>query len=253
MSLQTPVRGTSLVQQTQDILTERIRQGLYQPATQIPPENELAIEFNVSRATVRSAISALVERGLVVRRHGVGTFVSQRSRLTNTLNEAIDFNEMIAKNGFQPGVQHISTQQLLPEAHLAAALQITKTQPVLQEYKVFTADEIPVIYCLTVMPTWMFDEVTIHQILANPEITEPLYKFVEQCCQQQIDHFVAKVQAEVAENCQFPQLTLATGTPILVIEEVAYNSQEIPLWYSLEYYPNDNKMTFELIRRRGRS
>ena len=44
----------------------------------LPPERELAEQLGVSRATLREGIGLLVARGLLARRHGVGTFVSDR-------------------------------------------------------------------------------------------------------------------------------------------------------------------------------
>lgn len=40
----------------------------------LPAENELAAQFEVSRVTVRRALAALEHEGLIVRRHGAGTF-----------------------------------------------------------------------------------------------------------------------------------------------------------------------------------
>jgi len=252
MSVRAPVRGASLAQQIQEILTERIKNNSYPPQSQIPPEKQLAAEFKVSRATIRSAISALVERGLLMRRHGVGTFVSQRSGLSNPLNEAIDFNHLIANSGFTPGVRHINTQLLSPKPEIAQALRITPEQLVIRDYKIFTANNDPVIYCLNIIPAWIFDEVLLDEILAHPEITAPLYDFLEQRSEQQVEYFIAKIRADTARNCEFPEMSSDPLAPVLVIEEVAHNSDEIPLWYALEYFPN-NSMSFELVRRRIRS
>lgn len=57
------------------VLRQRIVDGVYGPGDQIEPEDRLAAEFGVSRATVRQAIGELVRQGLVDRRQGRGTFV----------------------------------------------------------------------------------------------------------------------------------------------------------------------------------
>ncbi|WP_293858435.1 GntR family transcriptional regulator, partial [Steroidobacter sp.] len=44
----------------------------------LPPERDLAEELNVSRITVRKAIDGLVEEGLLIRKQGSGTFVTNR-------------------------------------------------------------------------------------------------------------------------------------------------------------------------------
>ncbi len=250
MNNRAPVRGASLAQQTQEILTERIKNGVYAPQSQIPPENELAAEFNISRATIRSAMSALVERGLLVRRHGVGTFVSQRSGLSNPLNEAVDFNHLITNNGFTSGIRHSTPQLLTPSLDMAQQLNIDSTQPVLKEYKVFTADGEPVIYCINIMPTWLFTDELLQEIIVHPEVTEPLYDFLEEQTGQRVDYFIAKIHADIGQNCEFSELIQMPNLPVLVIEEVGHTAQEVPLWYSLEYYPNNNNMSFELVRHR---
>ena len=52
----------------------------------IPPEQELANEFNVNRMTVRQALSSLVEEGLLVRKRGEGTFVTGNEELIQEMS-----------------------------------------------------------------------------------------------------------------------------------------------------------------------
>ena len=76
-----PLTGASnlpLYQQLQRALREAIDRGLLGPDDALPPERDLAIEFGVSRITVRKAIDGLVNEGLLMRRQGSGTFVRGR-------------------------------------------------------------------------------------------------------------------------------------------------------------------------------
>ena len=64
---------------TDAVLTEIRRQmllGRLSPGDRLPSEREMATQFGVSRSSVRSAIAALDQIGVVEVRHGVGTFVS---------------------------------------------------------------------------------------------------------------------------------------------------------------------------------
>ena len=56
-------------------LENRIRSGIYQPGSALPPRVELMAEFSVARATIDRCIGELRRRNLVVSRHGSGTFV----------------------------------------------------------------------------------------------------------------------------------------------------------------------------------
>ena len=63
-----------------DGIVERIEtlvlEGSLRPGERLPAERALAEEFGVSRPSVREAIQKLVARGLLVSRHGGGTFVN---------------------------------------------------------------------------------------------------------------------------------------------------------------------------------
>ena len=244
-------RNTSLADQVLDVLIERIRQLVYPPGSQLPPENDLAAEFNVSRATVRTAISKLAARGLVVRKQGVGTFVSRLSGLSNPLNEATDFHTLITSNGFKSGERLISADMVAPSPNLIEALVLTPDQPVLQSHKIFTADGQPVIYCITSIPSWVLNAELDQPIAGYPGLTLPLYRFLERHCNQRVEYHIAKLRADIAQNCELiVELPYDPLTPMLVINETGYNADERPVFYSLEYYPG-NHMSFELVRRRG--
>jgi GntR family transcriptional regulator len=250
MESQIPIRPGSLAQQVLQILVDRIRQGVYPPGSQLPPENQLSAEFNVSRATVRSAIEALAGRRLVVRRQGIGTFVSRLSGLKNPLNEAMDFAEWIAAAGYQPGYDFVRIALVVPDTHVADALDIPPGGEVLQSYKVFTADGEPVIYAINHIPVAVLGAELARQAVADPTITEPLFDFLEQRCGQCAEYSIASVRAELGQNCAFPGLDDRSGVPVLLLEEVACNAGETPIWHSFEFYPG-NLISFDLVRQRG--
>ncbi len=59
-------------------LRRKIETGELRPGDQLPLVSALATEHHVSTATVAKAIKALRDQGLVVSRHGWGTFVAER-------------------------------------------------------------------------------------------------------------------------------------------------------------------------------
>jgi len=70
--------GTSLHRQLFVILRDQILRGLYPAGTAIPNEDALCNEFGVSRITVRRAVADLEASGFLIKRHGRGTFVSDK-------------------------------------------------------------------------------------------------------------------------------------------------------------------------------
>jgi GntR family transcriptional regulator len=64
-----------LYHQLAEQLLTQIRSGTFAPGHKIPSEHELAANYGVGRPTVRQATDALIQRGLLVRRRGSGTYV----------------------------------------------------------------------------------------------------------------------------------------------------------------------------------
>src|SRR3954466_14851592 len=77
-----PVRGHHAFEACVEQLATAIRLGVYPLGTALPPERELAAILQVSRATLREAMAALREAGLVetTRGRGGGTVVTLKPR-----------------------------------------------------------------------------------------------------------------------------------------------------------------------------
>lgn len=59
-------------------LEQMILEGSLQPGQKLPPERELALQFEVSRPSLREAIQKLEAKGLLLRRQGGGTYVKEQ-------------------------------------------------------------------------------------------------------------------------------------------------------------------------------
>lgn len=65
-----------LYKQIYEALLEQIRVGEYKVGEKIPSEEQLTKLYEVSRVTVRKALTQLVNESVLVKRHGKGTFVA---------------------------------------------------------------------------------------------------------------------------------------------------------------------------------
>lgn len=93
-----------LYQQLRRALRDAIEDNRLSVAEALPPERELATEFGVSRITVRKALSALVNEGLLTRRQGAGTFVAPRheARVEKSFSTLSSFSEDMISRGRRP-------------------------------------------------------------------------------------------------------------------------------------------------------
>ncbi|WP_338450131.1 GntR family transcriptional regulator [Niallia oryzisoli] len=91
--------------QLKTILERQINQGYFQD--KIPSERELTEQYEVSRTTVREAVSQLVQDGILEKRHGKGTFVSVRP-IHEWLGSLSSTTETVKKMGMTPGAELLS-------------------------------------------------------------------------------------------------------------------------------------------------
>lgn len=80
--------------QVEESLAALLKRG--QPGDRLPAEPVLAAQLGVSRATLRETLRLFAERGLVERRHGVGTFIAPASPVAESGLEVLESIESMA-------------------------------------------------------------------------------------------------------------------------------------------------------------
>lgn len=246
----TPIRKASLASQVEQILFERIKAGTYPPGGKMPTEEQLAEEFDVSRATIRAAFNAMTASHIIVRRHGVGTFVSQAAKLSNPLDQSIDFLELIAAGGFSPGFKELFSQIVSPSEEVRNKLDLDQDHPVLEVHKVFSADGNPVIYSQNYIPQWVYRAGLTDDEAVSPGATEPFFKFFREVCKHELRYYLSDVYVGMPSDYPYivEPMQATSDTPILVIDEVGFDRQDRPVNYAIEYLPGYH-MQFSLVRK----
>lgn len=91
-----------LYQNMIDDLIHQIEGGALPANTKLLSEAELGDAYNVSRITVRRALAELVNRGYIVKRHGIGSFVAERPTQPADVLGLPDLPGIIRKTGAKP-------------------------------------------------------------------------------------------------------------------------------------------------------
>ncbi|RAI42072.1 FadR/GntR family transcriptional regulator [Rhodoplanes roseus] len=89
-------RRPNLAESVVRALSERIRAGAYRPGEKLPTEPAVMAELGVSRTVVREAMSRLQASGLVVTRHGVGTFVCEAPSAPVRFDPVVSVEDVLA-------------------------------------------------------------------------------------------------------------------------------------------------------------
>lgn len=135
--------GVAVWRQIADTLTSEIRDRAYADTGRLPGEIELSTRFAVNRHTLRQAVAALQNDGLVRIEPGRGTFV-QHELLDYALSRRTRFSENLLRQGLLPSKQLLTARELPAPARAARALKLPKGASVLMVETLDEANDEPI-------------------------------------------------------------------------------------------------------------
>lgn len=130
-----------LYQQLQHALRSAIDAGAWGSASALPAERQLASALGISRITVRKAIDALVEEGLLVRRAGAGNFIN--TRIEKNFAKLTSFSEDMRARGRIPRNEWLKRSEGLVTPEEALRLRLSPGAAVYRFHRIRYADELP--------------------------------------------------------------------------------------------------------------
>ena len=143
----------TIKEQIASLLLEQINTGKYTPGQRLPSESELSQELKVSRASVRSALSALETAGLISRKQGDGTYVTaNRPGLTSMASSVWEFTHLIHSQGRKCSLVGLGAARRKPTEFEQAALALEGEGEVASVERLIYADGLPIIYSINVFP-----------------------------------------------------------------------------------------------------
>ena len=122
--------GVAVWRQIGESLARDIRNKLYAAGERLPPEPELAARFSVNRHTIRRAMSALEQDGLVRIEQGRGTFVQEHA-IDYAIGRRTRFSENLRSQGMT-GHAQVLASQALRAAEIARHLALPRTAELLR-------------------------------------------------------------------------------------------------------------------------
>jgi GntR family transcriptional regulator len=151
-------QGGPLYLQLKRWIEDAVARGAIKPGDALPSERDLALRVDVSRVTVRKAVQHLVRDGVLVQRHGSGTFVApQTHRVEQSLSQLTSFAEDMARRGMSVhsvwldrGIYHPSPEETVvlglssgENVSRVARLRISGDMPLAIERAALSARALP--------------------------------------------------------------------------------------------------------------
>jgi GntR family transcriptional regulator len=229
----------------QQNLFELIIDGRLVEGQALPSENELAELYDVSRLTVRRALDELVRQNWLVRKQGVGTFVSTPRRVSITPGK-FSFTEEMRAIGRKPSSRLLSNHIIAADDRVAVHLGLEEGAPLVQIRRVRLADNIPILLETTYLSQNRFPTLEGEDSLAHSS----LYKFLYDHYQVSITGMDQTLKPVLLTSDQAIHLDAQPGSPSIISEIVAFDEHGDPIEYSWSIASGD-KCEFYFRFRRG--
>ncbi|MGH3493286.1 MAG: GntR family transcriptional regulator [Sciscionella sp.] len=202
------------------------------PGTSIPTERALAAEFDVSRTTVRQALTELTVEGRLLRVQGKGTFaaepkVAQRLQLSS-------YTEDMRAQGREPSSELLSISEEPADPALAGLLEVSEGSLVLRLHRLRLADGEPMALETTHLPLSRFSG--LRGRLAE---SGSLYAVLGEHFAVRMGHAEETIETALASPAEAELLGADTGMPMLMLSRHSFDEGGTPVEWVRSLYRGD--------------
>jgi GntR family transcriptional regulator len=215
-----------LYHQLRQALLGPLEQGHWKEGDLIPPEREIGDTYNVSRITVRRAINDLVREGYLVSYQGKGTFVAH-PKIQRQLSQLRSFSEELQAAGLRAGSRLFSLRQEPALGDVAVALQVEEGAWIWIVDRLRLVDDEPTIVSTShlrlppdvmLTPAQLDGQASLWRTLRLQGVT--------------FARSESTIQAVAASDREAEMLEVTLGSPLLLVESIAYSDDDVPVEYS---------------------
>ena len=226
--------GVALWRQIADRIRSDIATGGAGQDGKLPPEMELAKRYGVNRHTVRSAIAALEQEGVLRSEQGRGTFVRRRKRLSYPIAKRTRFSAGLGNQAGSTRTRLLESAEEAASEAVADNLGVAIGNPVIRLDTVSEADGIPVSRATSWFDANRFagidkafgEHASITKALAACGVTD----YVRQS---------TVIEARHASGEDIQLLRLSAGAIVLVTRAVNADSDGNPIQYAESRFAAD--------------
>lgn len=220
--------------QLKKVLAQEINLGRWKPGERIPSEPEICDHFQISRTTVRQALSALESEGLITREKGRGTFVTQTFPELWFLQSSQGFYDEAARKGHQVSSRVHRCEVLELPGFAAEALELDPGSSGLVLERLRWVDGRVVMYVIN----YLLEHLAPSVIAADLE-GGSLYRALLASEGLTVAGGRRVVEAITAEDELATLLEVDTGSPLLYVESTAWDEDFKPFEYYRAWHRAD--------------
>ena len=223
--------GGPLYLQLKRWIEDAIGRGDIMPGDALPSERDLATRVDVSRVTVRKAVLQLVNDGVLVQRHGSGTFVApQTPRVEQSLSQLTSFTEDMARRGMAVSAEWLDRGLYLPSPEETVTLGLSPDDQVARISRLRLTGDVPLAIERASLSA---------RILPDPAaIEDSLYRHLDNSGNRPV-RAIQRIRAANLGEQDAQLLAVPTGSAGLNIERTSYLASGRVIEFTRSIYRGD--------------
>lgn len=232
-----------LYHQLYELLRDAIVTGVHGPGSRLPSERALTQLYGLSRLTVQHAAAQLERAGLIVRRHGAGSFVADKLPAVPVSASLQAAMRSAAEIGRATTGRLVELAEAVPEPDVRQALRLRPRERVQRSVHVRSREDGPVGVFTTCVPRDIASRIAAEDIEAHPMLL-----LLER-------HGVAPSWAEqtigacAADRPTARLLGVRAGAPLVRLRRVVHDRNDRPVEHLVVLYRADKYEHRAVLRR----
>jgi len=220
-----------LYYQLEKILRKQILSGQIKVGEPIPTEKELCEKYDVSRTTVRQALSKLEDGDLICREQGRGTFVSPQIQ-SAAQYKLSGYMEDLFNFGKSTELKILHRKRITPPFQIAHQMSLDTDEKVylFEGFRVFEKSKKA--FFQAYVPQSIGEKIDIKSI------SQPLFiNLVEKTAIESVRTALQESSAQCASKEMAKKMDLNEGSPLLVVKRIYFTDEERVLEIAITYFP----------------
>ncbi len=224
-------QGGPLYLQLKRWIEDAVRRGDINPGDALPSERDLASRVDVSRVTVRKAVLQLVQEGVLIQKHGSGTFVAPRTqRVEQSLSQLTSFTEDMARRGMSVRAEWLARGRYEPSPEETVALGLSAGEQVARIARLRLTGDSPLAIERASLSV---------SVLPDPEaVADSLYRHLDRSGNRPV-RALQRIRAANLGEADARLLQVPAGSAGLHIERLSYLASGRVIEFTRSVYRGD--------------
>ena len=236
------INSTTRLNQVKTALLGYFSENQLKRNDKLPSEATIAKNLGVSRNTLREAYLLLESEGIIMRRHGIGTFIAQSPVIQDSLNEFFPFAKIIEAGGYIPRFQTLSMEFVEAPEDICEIMKVACPSKIRCINRIVLADQLPVIYVSDYMAP-----VYEKEIQNWDEFDGNMVQFLTENLQTRLHQIKSSIRAADVPDQIAQYLQIKAGMPVLSVRSKIYTIDNKIVNYSMIFF-NSNIVELNTVR-----